>query len=390
MNLKSTPLILTTVSALALGVGGYMYINAHNAHASEEQPASAPQAIPVAAQKVNTQPISIWKEFSGRLRAVDSVAIRPQVSGTLQEIKFTDGQMVKKGDALMIINPREFEANVLQAQAELTAAENEVRLAEKDYKRAQGLIKTKAISQKIYDERYSASLIAKANEKAASAKLERAKIDLDYANITAPISGRISRAEITEGNLVEAGPNAPVLTTIVSNDKIYADFDVDEQTYLKYIRGQAKNISSENKIPVRLILQSDQSEYNGFIHSFDNRIDTASGTIRARALFSNKDSALLPGMYAIIKMGSPVALEGLLVPERAIGTNQDRKFIYTVENNTVAYRPIEIGESIEGMRIVNSGLKDGDVIITDGIIRLRPGMNVSPQFSEEEKSAQMQ
>jgi multidrug efflux system membrane fusion protein len=223
-----------------------------------------------------------------------------------------------------------------------------------------------------------------ARVEAVQARLTSAEINLDYAHIKAPISGRISRAEIKEGNLVEAGPNAPVLTSIVSKQKVYADFEVDEKSYLKYVRSSARSLNEESKIPVKLSLSEDEVEYEGFIHSFDNQIDVSSGTIRARALFDNEDSALLPGMFANVKMGTPSSIDQIIISERAIGTDQSRKFVYVVnDQNLVEYRVITIGESMNGQRVVTSGLNDGDKVIVEGIIRIRPGMPVAPQSNEQ-------
>jgi multidrug efflux system membrane fusion protein len=206
--------------------------------------------------------------------------------------------------------------------------------------------------------------------------------------VKAPISGRVGRAEIKVGNLVGAGPSAPLLTSIVSTDGVYADFEVDEQTYLKYIRGTARDLAEESMVPVKLSLGGDTKEYRGTIQSFDNRIDSTSGTIRARALFDNEDGALLPGMFASIKMGSPSEQTKIMIDERAIGTDQNRKFVYVVnDQNMVEYRAVDIGESIEGMRVINSGLNDGDKVITDGIIKIRPGMPVTPQVAENQTEA---
>lgn len=363
------------------GVGYHFYNKKAVANTSEAGGMQMPQAMPVTVEKIALQPIQIWSDYSARLEPVNFAEIRPQVSGTIKEIKFEDGQDVEKGDVLFVIDPRPFRAAVNQAQAEVNATKNQYELAKKEFERAQELIKSDAISKRILDERQSAMDVAKANISSARARLDTAKIDLDFAFVKAPISGRTSRAEILEGNLVEAGPNAPILTSIVSIDNVYADFEVDEQTYLTYIRRAARDKSTETNVPVKLSLDGEANEYEGKIYSFDNRIDSNSGTIRARALLNNEDGALLPGMFASIKMGSPSTQEGILITEKAISTDQNRKFVYIVnDENAVEYRPVVIGKSINGQRVIESGLNEGERVIVEGIIRIRPGMPVDPKI----------
>ncbi len=362
---------------------------------TDAQAAGAPPEMPpmpVPAIRVEEKPVQIWKDFPGRLQAVDSVEIRPQVSGTIKEIRFQDGQTVKAGDVLFVIDTRAYEADAAQARADLQSAKNQYELAAKELKRAEELIGTGAIPKRTYDERLSNELVAKSAIVSSEARLKRAQLNLDYAHVKAPITGRISRAEITAGNLVEAGPGAPVLTTIVSNEGIYADFQVDEQTYLLYVRGVVKNQADERKIPVNLYLQNMPGKvFEGMIHSFDNRIDTASGTIRARALFKNEDGMLLPGMFVNVRLGSAESKMALTVPSRAVGTDQDRKFLYVVSpENKVQYREITLGESVNGSRIIASGLAPGDVVITDGIMKVQPDMAVVPQFGEEKPAESAQ
>jgi len=378
---KKTILLMTVL--MVAGIGHHLYNQKAAANAPEAD-AQAPQAIPVTVETVALKPIQIWNEYSAHLEAVDFAEIRPQVSGTITKVKFEDGQMVEKGDVLFVIDPRPYEAAVNQAKAELGVAKNQSSFAWKELQRARELIKTDAISERVFDERNNAHNIAVATVRAVEARLRSAEINLDYAYIKAPISGRVSRAEIKEGNLVEAGGNAPVLTSIISKKKVYADFEVDEKSYLKYVRNSARNLSEEHGIPVKLSLSGDTVEYNGFIQSFDNQIDVSSGTIRARALFDNEDGALLPGMFASVKMGTPSSVDQILMSERAIGTDQSRKFVYVVNDQSmVEYRVVTIGESMEGQRVITSGLNDGDQVIVEGIIRIRPGMPVIPQSKEQ-------
>lgn len=377
--------ILLIVAVFALGGAGYYFQNNQMfVHAAEQEAALAPQAMPVTVETISAEPVQIWNEYSARLEAVHFAEIRPQVNGTISEVRFEDGQEVEKGDVLFVIDPRPYQAMVNQAKAELKAAKNQVDFSSKQLKRAKELIKNNAISQRLLDERVNAYNVAVDTVSGIEASLSSAQINLDYAYVKAPISGRVSRAEVKEGNLVETAVNAPLLTSIVSQDKIYADFEVDEKTYLKYIRTTARDLQAEHQIPVKLTLTGDNVEYEGYIHSFDNQINVSSGTIRARALFKNSDRVLLPGMFASIQVGTPSSEDLILISERAIGTNQNRKFVYVVnQENVTEYREIEIGKSIKGERIITSGLNNGELIITEGIIRIQPGMPVVPKTKEQ-------
>lgn len=373
---------------IGLGVGGSLY-TPQSADASQPAAAAAPQ-IPLATVAVmKPEAVQIWKDFSGRLRAVDFVELRPQVSGTIQEIRFEDGQIVNKGDILLVIDPSPYEAAAAQATADLQSAKNQLSLAQKELVRAEDLIKTEAISKRIYDERQNTARVAKSAVDAAEARLSQAKIDIDRAYVKAPITGRISRAELTVGNLVQAGGAAPLLTTIASNEGIYADFEVDEQTYLKNVYATARDREAQAKIPLQMILKADTSvTYDGVIQSFDNRIDPATGTIRARALFDNKDGSLLPGMFVSIRLGTPSNDAKIMVTEKAIGTDQNRKFVYVIgKENKVTYREVKLGETIDGKRVVTDGLQDGDQVITEGIMKMRPDMVVNPQVEVEQTAA---
>jgi multidrug efflux system membrane fusion protein len=259
-------------------------------------------------------------------------------------------------------------------------------LAEKEYQRAKSLIEKEAISQSLFDQRLNNRSLSGATVKAAQAKLTRAQLDLDYAYVKAPISGKVSRAEITAGNLVQAGANAPVLTSIVSDGNVYVDFEVDEHTYMN-LAASGQSVKPD-AIAVRLERGGHQDFYEGHLHSFDNKIDSASGTIRARAIFSNENKFLLPGMSISIEMAEPIKDERILISERAIGTDQDRKFVYTVnESNIVKYREVKIGESVDGQRIILSGLSQGDLVITKGVAHIRPEMLVAPDQASHATSA---
>lgn len=246
--------------------------------------------------------------------------------------------------------------------------------------RGERLIKAQALSQESYDQRVNADNVAQAAVKSAQAALAATQVDVDHAFIKAPISGRISRAEITVGNLVGSATAAPqLLASIVSGNGVYADFEVDEQTYLNIARNHA---TQEQAIPVTLTVQGDAEKraYQGRIESFDNRINTGSGTIRARARFANEDSSLVPGMFVSVKMGGATVNNGLLVPETAIGNDQSKRFVFVVgEGSKAEYREVALGSTVEGKRVVLSGLKSGDRVILDGLQKLAPGAPVAPQ-----------
>lgn len=373
------PLLVTSiiVLAVAVGFGFYQYGGASAADEVEVVQTAAPQAKPVDVALIETKPVQIWKTFSARMEAVDYAEIRPQVTGIITEVRFEDGQEVNKGDVLFVIDPRQFEAEVKEARALLNASKIETVFARKKLKRAKGLIKSKAVSESLLDERNNSVDLSRTNIEVAEASLMQAEINLDRAYVKAPISGRISRAEIKVGNLVSAGANAPLLTSVVSSKGIYADFDVDEKTYLKHIHPVAKTRSAEHAIPVKLQTSVSDHIFEGFVYSFDNRINATSGTIRARAYFGNTENNLLPGMFGTVQIGSAVIQNHILVNETAIGTNQDRKFVYIIdEKGLVQYRQVTLGNMVAGKRIITNGLNGGETIITGGLMRIRPGMPV--------------
>jgi multidrug efflux system membrane fusion protein len=318
--------------------------------------------------------VTDWQSYSGRLEAVDKVDVRPQVSGTIVAVDFKDGALVKKGQTLFVIDPRPYAAEVDRAKAQLAAAKARESYAQTDWQRAQRLMSDNAIAKRDYDEKQNAALQASADVKAAQAALETAQINLGYTTITAPVAGRVSRAEITVGNVVSAGANAAPLTTLVSVSPIYASFDVDEQTYLKYI-GRARNGAN---VPVDLGL-ADETGYSrkGTIASVDNRLDTSSGTIRVRARFDNADGTLVPGLYARVKVGGGQPHQALLIDEAAIGTDQDKKYVLAVDaQGRVAYREVKLGSEHGNLRVITAGLSATDRIVVNGIQRVRPGQTV--------------
>ena len=360
---------------LAASGAAVFYFSSPTTLVAVQPPAPAQQAPSVDVVTVQPQPVRFWNEFSGRLRAVDHVEVRPRVSGTITHVLFEEGAIVKKGDLLFVIDRRPYEAEVASARAALQSAQSQAKLAKLELERTEGLVHEKAVSQSRYDVTKNDFQVAVSSINSAKARLRQAYLDLDYAHINAPVSGRISRAEITVGNVIEAGANAPILTTIVSVDKLYAEFDVDEQTYLKTMRQ-----TSDEIMPVELALPGDSSTvYQGKLHSFDNRLDTTSGTIRARAIFDNTDGVLIPGMYANVRLGSPTVQPTILLNHRAVRTDQDKKYVYVVTpENKVAYREVNLGLSLNGHRVVHSGLEVGEQVLVNSLQRVRPDTVVQP------------
>lgn len=339
----------------------------------------ASEAPPVDVEVLQPQLKRQWVSTSGRLSAVERVDIRPQVGGRIDKVLFTEGSDVTKGQLLMVIDPRPYQADVDRARARLQSAQAQAVLTAAEVKRAKELLQSKSGSRSQYDLRYSEDLIAQANISAAKADLEDAELQLDYAHIRAPIDGRIGRAEITAGNVIAAGSGAPVLTSIVASEQVYAEFELSERDYFQL---QLRS-NSTDVMPVELTLGQDKNVYRGQVHAFDNSIDSRTGTIRARAIFNNASSVkgdrLLPGAFANLRIGSAETEPVILVNQRAINTDQSKKFVYSVDaNNKVVYRQIELGKVIEGYRHVLSGLDAGDRVVVKGLQRLRPEMEVKP------------
>jgi multidrug efflux system membrane fusion protein len=342
---------------------------------------SAPQAVPVGVARAEPHDVQLWSQFSGRLNAVDYAEIRPEVSGRITDIRFKDGQIVKAGQVLLVIDPRPYEAALAKAKADLASARANAALAKTELERGNGLIKANAIARSMYDQRVNAHQVAIANVAVAEAALHQAAVDVDHAYVKAPISGRISRPEMTLGNLVTTAPNAPLLASIVSNDGIYADFEVDEQTYLNTVHARAETAADEQQLPVEMTVQGVEDHvYKGTVYSFDNKIDTGSGTIRARAKFNNADGSLVPGMFISVRLGAGDHRNAITVPERAVVADLDKKFVYVVgKGDKAEVREVKLGATVGGERIVLSGLKTGDQVIVDGVQHIALGAPVAVQ-----------
>jgi membrane fusion protein, multidrug efflux system len=348
----------------------------------KEPPAAPPpQAVTVAA--VPEREITEWDEFTGRLEAVDQVEIRPRVSGYVRRVAFAEGKEVRKGEVLFEIDPRPYQADLARAEAELERARSAAALARSEVQRAGKLVDVQAISREEFDSRTSAEAQGGASVRAAEAAVETARLNLEWTKVRSPIAGRVSSASVTAGNLVEAGPPAAtLLTTVVSLDSMYLYFDSDEQTYLRYAsRAKSAGTNWRNaRLPVFLGLANESGyPHEGRLDFVDNQIDPGTGTIRTRAVFSNRSRALTPGLFARVKLVGNQKTKAVLVRDAAIGTDQDRQFVLVVgPGDTLAYRPIVPGRLTDGLRIVTSGLKPGENVVVNGLMRVRPGMKVAP------------
>jgi membrane fusion protein, multidrug efflux system len=349
----------------------------------KKEPPPAPPLPAVTVAPVEQREISGWDEFTGRLEAVDAVEIRPRVSGSITRVTFAEGKEVKKGELLFEIDPRPYRAELARAQAELERARSAAALAKSDLQRAGKLVEAQAISREEYDSRTSAETQGGATVRAAEAAVETARLNLEWTRVRSPIAGRVSNALVTPGNLVQAGPpTATLLTTVVSLDPMYLYFDSDEQTYLRY--AALANSSGTNwrnaKLPVYLGLANESGfPHEGRLNFVDNQVDPNTGTIRTRAVFSNRSRALTPGLFARVKLVGNQKENALLVRDAAIGTDQDRKFVLVLgKGDTLAYRPIVPGRlTDDGLRIVTSGIQPGDKVVVNGLMRVRPGVKVT-------------
>jgi RND family efflux transporter MFP subunit len=351
-----------------------------------KEPAVQPQLQAVTVANVAERQVAEWDEFTGRLQAVDQVEIRPRVSGYIKRVTFDEGQEVKKGEVLFEIDPRPYEAELARAEAQLEQARSAASLAKSEVQRAGKLVEVQAISREEYDSRTSAEVQGGAQVRAAEAAVETARLNLEWTRVRSPIAGRVSNAAVTAGNLVQGGStDGTPLTTVVSLDSMYLYFDSDEQTYLRYA-GRAKKTGTNwrnARLPVFLGLANESGyPHEGRLDFVDNQVDPRTGTIRTRAVFSNRSRALTPGLFARVKLVGTEKTNVLLVRDAAIGTDQDRKFVLVVgPGDTLVYRPIVPGRLSDGLRIVTSGLEAGDRVVVNGLMRVRPGMKVAPTLT---------
>lgn len=339
------------------------------------QAGTAPAAAPaptVSVAEVVARPLRDFEDFSGRLEPVTTVSIQPRVAGFVESAQFEEGARVKKGQVLFKIDPRPLQAEVDRLAAQLKRAHTQADLAATNRERGRQLLARHVIAQQDFDQLEANAASSKDDIGAAAAALEAARLNLEFTQVRSPIDGRVSRMLITPGNLVAT---TSVLTTIVSDDPVYAYFDADEQTYLRFAH------ATDGSNPVYMGLIDEQGyPHTGALDFVDNQVDPRSGTIRARAVFDNHDGRYTPGLFARIKLVGGVARERILIDERAVGTDLGKKFVLALKaDNTLEYRPVTLGAAIDGLRVVNEGLAAGDVIVVNGLQHVRPGATVTPQ-----------
>jgi membrane fusion protein, multidrug efflux system len=352
---------------------------------SSAQPKATAPALPeVSVAEVICKQIGDSDEFTGRLEAVHTVEVRPRVSGYLQSVHFKEGEIVREGDLLFQIDPRPFQAEVDRLKGELSQAKAQLSRAQSDFQRAERLHNNDGMSAEEYDRRAAVRSEAEARITSTAGALRGAELNLEFTRVTAPITGRVGRAEITEGNLVEGGAGQiKPLTTLVSLDPIYVYFDVDEQTYLKYARlTESHGTTSHDLRGTALLGLADE---DGFPHSgqlsfVDNQVSSSTGTIRLRATFANKNLALAPGLFARIRLQGGNSQRGCLARDEAVITDLNQKFVFVLgKNNTIEYRPVKLGPMTDGLRVLRDGLREGDIVVVSGLQRVRPGATVAPK-----------
>ncbi|WP_372929762.1 efflux RND transporter periplasmic adaptor subunit [Shewanella putrefaciens] len=366
-------MMLTAVAAFVLSACGEQ----------TTQQGPAPTAPKVDVAQVLHERVTEWDEFTGRLQAPESVTLIPRVSGYIESVNFKEGALVKKGDVLFRIDPSVFEVEVARLKADLASAISAEQLATNDLERARKLFDQKAVSAELLDTRESNKRQTAAAVASVKAALMRAELDLAYTQVQAPIDGRVSYANVTTGNYVTAGQS--VLTSLVSTASMYAYFDVDEQTYLKYVKLTAEKKRNDPRAgdnPVYMALANERDYHHiGMVDFVDNAMDKQTGTIRVRATFDNEDNSLLPGLFARLRTAGSGAYEGILIDDKAVGTDLNNKFVLVVgDDGTVEYRGVTLGEKVQGLRIVTQGLAAEDKIVVNGMQRVRPKMQIEPNM----------
>jgi len=347
--------------------------------ARNEAAQAPPPAPQVSVAQVLSRQVTEFEELTGRFEAVERVELRPRVSGYIASINFIQGREVKKGDVLLVIDPRPYEADLKRAKAQLAQARSQLELSKSERDRAVKLLESHAISREEFDTRTAGTEQATANVDAAAAAVDSAALNLEFTRVTAPISGVVGRAEVTAGNLVT--PGQTLLTTLVSIDPIYVSFEGDEQAYLKYMEFSRKSGHDAGRHPVWVGL-ADEAGYphEGSMVFVNNGIDPATGTVRARGSLDNPNRQFTPGMFARVKLPGSSTYNALLINDSAVGTDQSVKYVLFVgKDNKVEYRPVKLGPIVDGLRVVREGLSPGDTIVVNGLQRVRPGSPITPQ-----------
>jgi RND family efflux transporter MFP subunit len=348
------------------------------------QPAPAPPPAVTTSQPV-VQEIVEWDEYTGRFEAVANVEIRARVSGYVDQIAFVDGQSVKKGDLLFVIDPRPFERVLAQAKAELAQARTKVDNTKLDVERGRPLMERQIMSEKVFDDRANLHREAEAALKVAEAKVATAELELSFTRITAPIDGRLSRANISLGSWISAGgtSNATLLTQIVTQDPIHIYFDISENNYIKYKRllggsTLAADDRSGAEVEIALPDEAQRFEHRGRLDFIDNRLDASTATMRARAIVANPQQLFSPGMFARVRLAGTPKQPTVLLPDAAIATDQANKYVLVVaEDGTVSRRNVKLGPLHQGLRVIRTGVESQDWVVTSGLQRARPGQKVT-------------
>jgi RND family efflux transporter MFP subunit len=364
------------VASIAVGCGGGPEVK-------------APPPLEVSVSQPLQEPVQEALEFTGRTRAIESVELRARVTGYVTKVAFTAGALVNAGDLLFEIDPREYQATVLRQEGEVARLRAQLARAESEVARNTALRPSGAASQRELERAVAERGAAEGELKAKIAQLELAKLDLEFTRVTSPIAGRVSQAEVTQGNLVVVGASGgPLLTTVVSIDPIYVDFDGDERALIRLRKEQiardgkaSPENAQANAAPVLVALADEEGfPHKGSIDFVDNQVDPSTGTIRVRAVLPNTNSLLTPGLFVRVRLPVGESRPGLLVTDRAIGTDQDRKYVLVVnDKNVVEYRQVKLGALQGGLRTVSEGIAPGDWVVVNGIQRARPGVTVAPQ-----------
>jgi multidrug efflux system membrane fusion protein len=345
----------------------------------------APPAPEVSVAEVLSRDITPWDEFTGRVEAEKSVDVRPRVSGYIERVNFAEGKEVRKGEVLFVIDQRPYRAELARVEAELARAQSESELTQSQVERASKLLESHAMSRELYDQRLAAATQAAANVRVAQAAAQTARLQLEWTEVRSPIDGRAGQALTTAGNLVSTQPNATLLTTVVSLDPIYVYFQGDEQTYLRY-----NQMARDERSPVFVGLANEEGfPHHGYVDFINNQLDPATGTIRVRAVLDNKDRVFTPGLFARVKLLGSSKYSALLIDEKGVLTDQDRKYVYVLSNdNKAERRNVKLGKSSDGLVVIAAGLQRGDRVIVNGSQKIFfPGMQVKPLEVAMDKNA---
>jgi multidrug efflux system membrane fusion protein len=361
----------------AIATLSLFFSGAGHGHSSVKPAVANPPPPEVTVAGVIHRPLHEWQEFSGRLQAVNTVEIRPRVSGYVDRVGFEDGTRVKKGQLLFQIDPRPFQAEVDRLIAERSRSLSDLELAKANRARAERLISAHAVSRESYEQLVAAEASAQGALGSIGASLEEARLNRGFTEVRAPIDGHVSRAIITSGNLVTS---ASLLTTLVSDDPVYVYFDADEQTYLRYTKTQRDSGPAQSASAVYVGLVDEEGyPHRAALDFIDNQVDAATGTIRARAALANPDGRYTPGLFARVRLVGGEDQDSVLIEDRAVGTDLSKKFVLALTaDNRIEYRLVELGPEIDGLRVVTRGLAPSDVIVVNGLQHVRPGQTVAP------------